>query len=70
MRKITAMMAAAVVAAGLGFTAPAVASAATAQARTAASQGLGDETNSITWGTCAEKALAQAAPSAGTCRCR
>ena len=65
MRKVTAVMAAAVMAAGLGFTAPAVASAATAQARTAASPGLGDGTNSITWGTCAEKALAQAGAKCG-----
>ena len=65
MRKVTTVMAAAVMAAGLGFTAPAVASAATAQARTAASPGLGDRTNSIAWGTCAEKALAQAGAKCG-----
>ena len=65
MRKVTAVMAAAVMAAGLGFTAPAVASAATAQARTAASPGLGDGTKSIAWGTCAEKALAQAGAKCG-----
>ena len=65
MRKVTTVMAAAVMAAGLGFTAPAVASAATAQARTAASPGLGDGTNSIAWGTCAEKALAQAGAKCG-----
>jgi pimeloyl-ACP methyl ester carboxylesterase len=66
MRKITAVMAAAVVAAGLGFTAtPIAASAATAQARTAGSPGLADETNSISWGTCAEKALAQAGAKCG-----
>ena len=57
MRRITALMAAAVMTAGLGFTAPAVASAATVQAHTAASPSQSD---SITWGTCAEKALAQA----------
>ena len=65
MRKITAVMAATVMAAGLGFTAPAVASAATAQPRTAASPGLDDGTNSIAWGTCAEKALAQAGAKCG-----
>lgn len=65
MRKINALMTAAVMTAGLGFTAPAVASAATAQARTAASPGSGDGTNSIAWGTCAEKALAQAGAECG-----
>ena len=65
MRRITAVMAAAVTAAGLGFTAPAVASAATAQARTAASPDAGGGTNSIAWGTCAETALAQAGAKCG-----
>jgi pimeloyl-ACP methyl ester carboxylesterase len=60
-RKTTAAIAAAVTAAGLGFTAPAVASAATARAHTAASPSA----NSITWGTCAEKALAQAGAKCG-----
>jgi len=59
------VMAAAVMTAGLGFTAPAVASAATAQVRTIASPGQGDGTNSITWGTCAEKTLAQAGAKCG-----
>jgi pimeloyl-ACP methyl ester carboxylesterase len=61
MRKIAAVMAAAVVTAGLGFTAPAVASAAIVHARTAASP----RTDSIAWGTCAEKALAQAGAKCG-----
>ena len=65
MRKIAAALAAAVVAAGLGFTAPAVASAATAQAPTAASPGLGGATASVAWGTCTEKALAQAGAKCG-----
>ena len=70
MRRITAVMAAVVMIAGLGFTAPAVASTATAQVRTVASPGQGDGTNSITWGTCAEKALARAGAKSGYCRCR
>jgi pimeloyl-ACP methyl ester carboxylesterase len=65
MRKIAAAMAAAVMATGLGLTAPAVAYAATAQAGTAASTGLGDGTSSIAWGTCTEKALAQAGAKCG-----
>jgi pimeloyl-ACP methyl ester carboxylesterase len=65
MWKITAVMAAAVTAAGLGFTAPAVASAATAHPRTAASPERSDGTTSITWGTCAEKALSQAGAKCG-----
>ena len=65
MRKITAGMAAAVMAAGLGFAAPAMASAATAQAHDASSPSSGDATNSIAWGTCAEKALAQAGAKCG-----
>jgi pimeloyl-ACP methyl ester carboxylesterase len=65
MRKITAVLATAVMAAGLGFTAPAVASAATAQARSTAAPGLGDGSASIAWGTCAETALAQAGAKCG-----
>jgi pimeloyl-ACP methyl ester carboxylesterase len=65
MRKITAVLATAVMAAGLGFTAPAAASAATAQARSTAAPGLGDGTSSIAWGTCAEAALAQAGAKCG-----
>ena len=65
MRKITAVMATAVMAAGHGFTAPAVASAATAQAQTAAAPGQGNGAKSITWGTCAEQALAQAGGKCG-----
>ena len=59
MRKITAVMATAVMAAGIGFTAPTLASAAPAGAG-AASPGLATGTNSIAWGTCADKDLAQA----------
>jgi pimeloyl-ACP methyl ester carboxylesterase len=65
MWKITALTAAAVLAAGLGFTAPAVASAAPAHARTVASPDASDGTNSIAWGTCAEKALSQAGAKCG-----
>jgi len=60
MRKLTAVMATAVVATGLGFIAPAV----TAQARTA-SPGQSAGTSSITWGTCAESDLAQAGAKCG-----
>jgi pimeloyl-ACP methyl ester carboxylesterase len=60
MRKITAVMAATVMAAGLGFTAPALATTATAQEHAAASPGATDTAESITWGTCSEQALAQA----------
>jgi pimeloyl-ACP methyl ester carboxylesterase len=59
MRKVTAVMATAVMAAGIGFTAPTLASAAPAGAG-AASPGLATGTNSIAWGTCADKDLAQA----------
>jgi pimeloyl-ACP methyl ester carboxylesterase len=65
MRKINALIAAAAMTAGLGFTAPAVASAATAQARTADSPGVGVAASSIAWGTCAETALAQAGAKCG-----
>ena len=65
MRKITAVMAAAVMTAGLGFTVPAVASATTTQTRIIAAPGQGDGTNSVAWGTCAEKALALAGAKCG-----
>jgi pimeloyl-ACP methyl ester carboxylesterase len=64
MRKITAAMAAAVMTAGLGLAAPAVASAATTQEGVAA-QSLAAQAGSITWGTCAEQDLAQAGAKCG-----
>jgi pimeloyl-ACP methyl ester carboxylesterase len=68
MRKIIVMIAAAVTAGGLGFTAPAMASAApaaTVQAHTAASPDASTGTGSISWGTCAETALAKAGAKCG-----
>ena len=71
MRKIAAVTATAVMAAGIGFTAPTLASAATAGAGAAtagagaASPGLGAGTNSISWHTCANKDLAQAGAQCG-----
>src|SRR6202789_55156 len=65
MRRINALIAAAAMAAGLGGAAPAVASAATTQARTAASPGASEATNSIAWGTCTETDLAQAGATCG-----
>src|ERR1700761_2885260 len=64
MRKINALFTAAVVAAGLGVTAPAVASAATTQAKTATSSST-SAASSITWGTCSEADLAQAGAQCG-----
>ena len=64
MRKISATMAA-VIAAGLGIAVPAVASASTGQARTAAAPSLSSAASSVTWGTCTEKALAQAGAKCG-----
>src|ERR1700753_4442182 len=64
MRKINALFTAAVVAAGLGGTAPAVASAATPQAKTATSSST-SAASSITWGTCSEADLAQAGAQCG-----
>jgi len=64
MRKIATAIAAAVVAAGVGFIAPAASSAATTQ-ETSAAQSVSAQTSSITWGTCAEKALAQAGAKCG-----
>src|ERR1700749_297524 len=65
MRRINALITAAVMAAGLGVSAPAIASAATTQARAAASPGQSAGTSSIAWGTCAETALAQAGAKCG-----
>jgi pimeloyl-ACP methyl ester carboxylesterase len=72
MRKITAVMATAVMAAGIGFTAPTLASAATAGAggatagADAAIDGAsGAGANSISWHTCADKDLAQAGAQCG-----
>jgi pimeloyl-ACP methyl ester carboxylesterase len=79
MRKIAAVMATAVMAAGIGFTAPTLASAATAGAggttagAGAATAGAGAAidgasgagTNSIFWHTCANKDLAQAGAQCG-----
>src|SRR5947209_93337 len=62
MRKITAVMATAVMAAGIGFTAPALASAATAGA---ASTTAGAATSPVAWKTCADKDLAQAGAKCG-----
>jgi pimeloyl-ACP methyl ester carboxylesterase len=62
MRKIAAAIAAAVVTAGLGFIAPAAASAATAAS---AAETQSAQTGPVTWGTCAEKALAQAGAKCG-----
>jgi pimeloyl-ACP methyl ester carboxylesterase len=65
MRKFNALFTAAVVAAGLGVTAPAVASAATTQAKTATSSSTSSAASSITWGTCSEADLAQAGAQCG-----
>jgi pimeloyl-ACP methyl ester carboxylesterase len=65
LRKINALIAAAAMTAGLGVAAPAVASAATGQARITASPGQGAAASSITWGTCTETDLAQAGATCG-----
>jgi pimeloyl-ACP methyl ester carboxylesterase len=64
MRKINALFTAAVMAAGLGIAAPAVASAATSQTRAATTAGASG-TSSIAWGTCSEADLAQAGAQCG-----
>jgi pimeloyl-ACP methyl ester carboxylesterase len=65
LRKISAVVAAIATAAGLGVTAPALASAATNQARTAASPSASEGTSSITWGTCPEADLVQVGATCG-----
>ncbi len=64
MRKINALFTAAVMAAGLGVAAPAVASAATSQTG-ATSPSASSASSSITWGTCSEADLAQAGAQCG-----
>jgi pimeloyl-ACP methyl ester carboxylesterase len=64
MRKIVTAIATAVVGAGLGFVAPAASSAATTQASGPA-QAVRAQAATITWGTCAEAALAQAGAKCG-----
>ena len=64
MRKITAVMATAVMAAGIGFTAPTLAGAATTGASSATATAAA-ATSSIAWKTCADKDLAQAGAQCG-----
>ena len=64
MRKIVTAIATAVVGTGLGFIAPAASSAATTQ-EGAVAQAVSAQATSITWGTCAEAALAQAGAKCG-----
>src|SRR6201995_2831580 len=64
LRKLSALFTAAVRAAGLGVAAPAVASAATYQAR-ATSPSASSAASSISWGTCSEADLAQAGAQCG-----